>query len=270
MSKWKEKIALVCDCGESFTRRRDYLRKLEKQGKPITCTKCSNSRGNREKWASYSHETKAHIVNSLLKGGDIFRASLTPEEITERSRKGGEGNRNNNGFSVRRQWETIKADPFLYSKACRRLTRLAHAFRNRWEAWSEEEKAAHLAKIFAGRGNGRSLSGDRFIRHLLAEGIPLKPEAPIHGFLADGLHEPTQTIIEFYGDVWHCNPLSFKDPNVHIPWLNRTVAQQWARDRKRLGVFYRYGYTVIIVWESDWKEDPQTQIRRIKHALSIS
>lgn len=38
---------------------------------------------------------------------------------------------------------------------------------------------------------------------------------------------------------------------------------QWARDRKRLGVFYSLGYAVVTVWESEWNANQESEIKRI-------
>jgi G:T-mismatch repair DNA endonuclease (very short patch repair protein) len=48
-----------------------------------------------------------------------------------------------------------------------------------------------------------------------------------------------------------------------MPHLGRTVRQQRARDRKRLGVFYSLGYRVVTVWESDWLTNAEKEIGRL-------
>ena len=99
-----------------------------------------------------------------------------------------------------------------------------------------------------------------------SEGVSLEREQGISGFIVDGLQN--KLIVEFYGDIYHCNPRHFRDPDEFCSWIGRTVTQQWARDRKRLGVFYKLGYRVVIVWEADWKTHPENEIRRVKNALS--
>ena len=121
--------------------------------------------------------------------------------------------------------------------------------------------------MFANSIRGQSAVGDRFIDRLRAEGLDITAEEHVHGFIVDGLVGGTSLIVEFYGDIYHCHPGQFDDPAQYCPWLGRTVGQQWARDRKRLGVFYRYGYCVVIVWESDWYSDPDTQVRRVQDAM---
>jgi G:T-mismatch repair DNA endonuclease (very short patch repair protein) len=102
-----------------------------------------------------------------------------------------------------------------------------------------------------------------FLRQLHDRGLEIKPEQTISGFVVDGLHKASNTIIEFYGDFWHCKPDKYRNPQQFCGWLNRTVDQQWARDRRRLGVFYGLGYKVVVIWESDWKKDPECEVDRV-------
>lgn len=61
-------------------------------------------------------------------------------------------------------------------------------------------------------------------------------------------------IIEFYGDLWHANPLIFEATDIHIPFYNKekTAAQQWTDDKKRVDCLKKLGYEVLIIWESDY------------------
>jgi G:T-mismatch repair DNA endonuclease (very short patch repair protein) len=75
-------------------------------------------------------------------------------------------------------------------------------------------------------------------------------------------------IVEYYGDVYHCNPRRFKDESEYCPIIRRTVGEQWKRDRKRLACFTkRHGYDVVIVWESDWNKNPEKELDRIRDVV---
>ena len=253
----------VCpDCGDAFVREAWYLRRREREGKFIGCETCSRSRAQKARiWTPEERARRAEIGRQVM---TRLHAERTPEERVALARKAGRGNRHNNGLSVQRQWESIRSDPEQYRAACARLQRTAQNF---WDSLTPEERDAHFRKVFANSSRGRSTVGDRFIDRLLAEGIPVKAEESIQGFIVDALVEGTNVIVEFYGDIYHCHPGQFSDPDKYCPWLGRTVGQQWARDRKRLGVFYRYGYKVIIVWETDWYADPDQQVRRVQDAV---
>lgn len=128
------------------------------------------------------------------------------------------------------------------------------------------EREIHFRKVFKNRG--RSKASDECLECISSElGIVLEYEKMVSGFIADAIISETNTLIEFYGDMFHCNPVKFKDPTKYCSWISRTVQQQWDRDRKRLGVFYKNGYKVIVIWESDWNTNRQLVLERIKNEV---
>lgn len=73
-------------------------------------------------------------------------------------------------------------------------------------------------------------------------------------FWADGYHERTKTVFEFYGDAYHGNPKLYKSndtPNHYRPTL--TAGEMYSYTRKREKLLTKLGYKVISVWESDYK-----------------
>jgi hypothetical protein len=70
------------------------------------------------------------------------------------------------------------------------------------------------------------------------------------------------TSIEFNGDYWHCNPNAYDADHVH-EIKGQSAKEIWDADAKRLNVFIDIGYSVHVIWEtdfsnSDWKT-PLTQ-----------
>jgi len=92
-------------------------------------------------------------------------------------------------------------------------------------------------------------------------------EEIISGFIVDGLLKSEKVILEFYGDMFHCNPTKFHDPSEYCSWISRTVGQQWKRDKRRTAALLKRGYKVLIVWESDWNNQKEKTIERVKNAL---
>ena len=97
--------------------------------------------------------------------------------------------------------------------------------------------------------------------------LGFQSEEAFHGFFPDEINHVLKIIVELYGEFYHCNPKKYKDPDIFMKGIGRTVGEQWARDRKRLGVFYKHGYTVVIVWENDFRKNPQNEIRRIQDEI---
>jgi hypothetical protein len=54
---------------------------------------------------------------------------------------------------------------------------------------------------------------------------------------------------EFQGDYFHGNPKKYsKDDKFH----SVTVETKWNKDKKKKEFYESHGYTVNVVWESDW------------------
>lgn len=71
--------------------------------------------------------------------------------------------------------------------------------------------------------------------------------------LPDFLNEQAKTIVEIYGDYWHCNPAHkiFGNPDWYHPKLKMLSSDKWALDFIRNRKLENLGYKVIVLWESD-------------------
>lgn len=61
-------------------------------------------------------------------------------------------------------------------------------------------------------------------------------------------------IIEFNGDMWHANPLIYSKDFV-IPKCNISASEKWKIDEEKIKLAEAHGYEVLIVWESEFKEN---------------
>lgn len=163
----------------------------------------------------------------------------------------------------KKQMDTIKSDPIKYRQYCEKRRRISLEFHN---TMTPREKEEHYVKVFANT-SGRSKAEDDFFVELHNQGIVFETNQCVSGFFPDGIDRRSKVIVEFYGDVYHCNPTKFHEPSQYCSWISRTVQEQWSRDQKRLAVFYKLGYKVIIVWESDWYTTPSECVERILNAV---
>jgi len=68
-------------------------------------------------------------------------------------------------------------------------------------------------------------------------------------------------IIEFYGDYWHANPKKYSAEDIAH---HKIMAKQiWENDRKRVDELTRCGFTVLVIWESDYKYDKGQVMKKI-------
>ncbi len=83
----------------------------------------------------------------------------------------------------------------------------------------------------------------------------------------DSLDAEKKIVIEYFGDMWHMNPAKWKPNDKHPIFSKITYAKDiWAKDEIKVNAIKAAGYEVIVVWESDWKNDRESQIERIKNA----
>lgn len=104
--------------------------------------------------------------------------------------------------------------------------------------------------------NGKTISKGQ--RSLYNDVKQTYKDAKLEHFLKDvnksvDIYVPsTNTIIEYFGDYWHCNPEKYHKDYYHTQ-VHKTAQQIWDYDSKRLKSFEENGYTVILIWERDYK-----------------
>lgn len=74
-------------------------------------------------------------------------------------------------------------------------------------------------------------------------------------------------IIEFFGDFWHMNPVKYGPDDIHC-LFKRPASSIWERDERKVKDLKSKGFTVIIVWERDWRFERENQLQRIKNAFN--
>ena len=244
--KWQKKLRVECtciSCGDTTETSMHNLRFcIEKQG-GIKCKNCIRL------------ESSERFKN--------YQASLTKEQRVE-SAKTSNSLIKNPAANVRKQWETIKNDPERMEILRKQR---GETTRERWENYAPEEKNRHLQNCLGVRS--RSKGSEELKQRMIDEGLfqGFESEQPFCGFIPDEINHDLKLIIEYYGDKYHCNPKEFKDPNQYQSYTKRTVGEQWKRDRRRVGAFYKAGYSVLIIWESDFREDPDIQIERVRNFI---
>ena len=70
--------------------------------------------------------------------------------------------------------------------------------------------------------------------------------------VVDGIDHTTSTIYEFLGDRWHGNPRIYEPDDVN-PVNKKTYAQLYALTCNRRLQLEALGYSVVEMWEQDWK-----------------
>jgi len=74
-------------------------------------------------------------------------------------------------------------------------------------------------------------------------------------------------IIRYHGDFWHASPKKFVNEEEVLPKINKSVKDIRLIDEEKDNLYKNRGYKVIIVWESDYKNDKLTTINKIKKII---
>jgi hypothetical protein len=62
-------------------------------------------------------------------------------------------------------------------------------------------------------------------------------------------------LVEYNGDYWHCNPKKYSEDYFHSK-KNKTAKEIWEYDKNKLDLANQRGYNYLIIWESDYKLNP--------------
>ncbi len=69
----------------------------------------------------------------------------------------------------------------------------------------------------------------------------------------DGYCESTNTVFEFYGDIWHGNPRLYKPHEICCPLMkDKTADNLYNRTKYKEEKIKKLGYNLITIWESDY------------------
>jgi very-short-patch-repair endonuclease len=85
----------------------------------------------------------------------------------------------------------------------------------------------------------------------------------ISKYAIDFIDHDTKRIIEFNGDLYHANPNIFNSEDKPNPWNKKLSAKKiWENDKIRNGLIESFGYEVLVVWESDYRKNPQQILQK--------
>ncbi|MGI0076206.1 MAG: DUF7487 domain-containing protein, partial [Nitrosopumilaceae archaeon] len=94
-----------------------------------------------------------------------------------------------------------------------------------------------------------------FIQHTQNIGEYRIPNTRLH---VDGYCEETNTIYEFYGDMWHGNPNVFESHVCCNYFSNLTAGELYQNTMEREDLIKEMGYNFIVIWEKEWDENQNT------------
>lgn len=77
-------------------------------------------------------------------------------------------------------------------------------------------------------------------------------------YLYDFVITSLKICVEFHGDVWHGNPLLFNETDTPNPYQkSQTCRDIWEHDAIKRKCIEDRGYTMKVIWESDYIKNPE-------------
>lgn len=76
-------------------------------------------------------------------------------------------------------------------------------------------------------------------------------------------------IIEYHGDFWHLNPIKFSEDFIN-PRTKISAKDKWAADKLKIQFAKDNGYEVLVIWESEFKQNQDETIKRCIQFLTQS
>lgn len=271
------RIEFICKKCKNICKKVGGIKEFVDKKRPLLCNSCINSEASK-----FRHQTikeNGNWDNWCKKVSNAGRKNLKKrwsenrEEMLVSASDAGKKsyiiNKDKNTKFYKQiftedKWKEIKKDPILYKKWEEHLTKIS---RETWASYTDEEKEKRLKKSFK-ENNFRSKRSDIFKEWLIENNLynGFKSEQWNSGYQVDEMDRNRKIIIEFYGDIYHCNPLQFKNENIFCKWIGRTVKEQWERDRIRIQKLKKAGFKIIIIWESEFF-GKNKDIEKIKRRL---
>lgn len=89
----------------------------------------------------------------------------------------------------------------------------------------------------------------------------------VFGWCCDYVNHEKKIVVEFFGDFWHHNPRKYPK-DWQNPFTKRTSDYVYERDNRKINELKNHGYSVIIVWEHDWRNNKEQEVQKITNAFN--
>lgn len=124
------------------------------------------------------------------------------------------------------------------------------------------EAENHYTKIYTQTSIGYISKGHKDL-HESIETLGFKSHVQIGRMTVDECNEDLKIVIEYNGDMWHCNPKTWKSGDYNTA-IKMTAGEKWNKDIARKVTLRKEGYYVIVIWESSWLKEREKCIQKIE------
>ena len=226
-------VEVQCDiCNTLFERRQKDINLSEiKWGKQLcgSCVKKENSKD--------FGRVGAKVLSSFTKE-DKFKFCSEAGKISHKKSPITKGK-----FSSDR-WNSMSKE-----EQHSQVTRANKALHNKLNN-DEEFKRQHYLKVFKNSKIGFTSRGHNELHVFLCD-YGFEQHTQISSMEVDECNLQLKIVVEFNGDMYHCNPRKWK-PTDYNSVIKMTASEKWVNDRNRYYKLKNLGYITFVVWEEDW------------------
>ena len=279
-AKTCDKIICSCEkCDKEITiRKRELLYKVKRYDNRILCSDCGREFTCFKKYGYYSHNQVPEIKEKQhphLKGVDwkLFQPLKGKRFVTK------EALSRFRSEQAQKYWEEDKFYPMIKgvrhpskktyykrkTKNNRELSQLrSQITKENWKqgVYNDFKESIKKKGFYISQFQKEVFYYVNNSIHI----VEIEKKIAEANIFVDILSKDKKLIIECYGDYWHCSPLKYKEDYLH-PHIKKTARVIRKTDQKRIRRLRDYGYTIIIVWESEWKKTKNKIKKKLKEAF---
>lgn len=205
---------------------------------------------------------KEKMNRNIVLHGTKYLSSRTKDEKILHATIGGNSSAlvENSGRFTTERW-----DAMTYEQQQHQVHTASKAFHHRLKT-DPEYAEEHYRKIFKYSRIGYISKGHNEL-HEKIKHLGFKTHEVISIMEVDECHTELKIVIEYNGDVFHCNPKTWEHDKYNSA-IKMTAGEKWEKDRLRYNELRNRGYTVIVIWESEWQFDYNSQLLRIQEVYN--
>ncbi len=146
-------------------------------------------------------------------------------------------------------------------------------FNKRQKKWQENllakspEEIDRINKAKMTKGFNCISNGEKSLLLSLLDYFPnLEAQVTIKNKIFDIVDKENKKIIEYNGVFWHAKPTKYHKDYIH-PITKKTAEEIWEKDKHKIDMVTKEGYSILIVWEDEYNENKSKSITECRNFL---